>query len=201
MKKLLFILSVLFFGKLQAQLSYHSLFLVFDDTEGVINVEKQNIKEHHFTRTIYNYKYHKDIIEINAKNEIDSEYFYYTFCKKDVWSVDLYHHKKPANSADNIIIFLPKIIYEYYERLDNIKTITEMEKIWETLTHQSFSLFFKNYMYIFKPFDNEPWGIRYNVFMIFKSDLEKDYIPCYEVRVNTVDIASHIDAVYIKKTD
>lgn len=196
MKKLLFFLCVLFFSNIQAQLSFNSLFIVFDDTEGVINIEKKQIKEQNLTRIVHQYKYHKDIIEVNKKNEIDNQYFQYTFCKEDIWSVDLYHNKKPVDRADKVILLLPKILFEYYERLGNIKSVTEMEKIWDTLTQQTSALFFKNHMYMFKPFKPEElWGIRYNIFMVFKSDIDKDYIPCYEVDVHTMDIASNIDAI------
>ena len=54
-------------------------------------------------------------------------------------------------------------------------------------------MFFRNYQYFFQMPVFDGRSFRSNVFMVFSSDLNKDYIPCYELNVYTMDIAAHND--------
>ncbi|MFJ1490783.1 hypothetical protein [Capnocytophaga canis] len=181
----------------QAQLNPNNLFLVFDNKDGIIKTEREDIKNERsdFQRTTHHYKYHQEIKEFDRKTKRKSTSFSYQYRNKEIWGVTLSHLNAEESKHNNYILLLPKQMFDLYKETDRVKNISEMETIWETLTQNSFSMFFRNYQYFFQMplFDGR--SFRSNVFMVFSSDLNKDYIPCYELNVYTMDIEAHNDVV------
>lgn len=199
MNKLLFFLCVAFCESyIQAQITPHSLFLVFDDTEGIIKTEKINIEngKENFCRTIHHYRYHKKVTEVMSKTKKTYDYFEYRFEKRNMWAVEMSHTLNGESPYAQYVLLLPKKLFSLYQLADRVKNIPEMEKFWDTLTEETFPWFFKNYEYIFDlRVSLEGKRFRNTIFMVFKSDLEKEHIPCYELSVITANIAAYNDLI------
>lgn len=179
----------------QAQLNPNNLFIVFDNKDGIIKTEKEDIKNErsNYHRTIHHYKYHQERKEFNKETKRKSTSFIYQYRNKEIWGVTLSHLKAEESQHNNYVLLLPKQIFDLYKETDRVKNITEMETIWETLTQKSFSIFFRNYQYFFQMPVFDGRSFRSNIFMVFSSDLDKEYIPCYELHVTTINIEEHND--------
>lgn len=180
---------------MQAQLNPNNLFLVFDDKDGIIKTEREDIKNERsdFQRTTHHYKHHQEIKAFDRKTKRKYTSFAYQYRNNEIWGVNFSHTKAEESQYNNYVLLLPKQIFNLYKETDRVKNITEMETVWETLTQKSFSMFFRNYQYLFQMPVFDGRSFRSTIFMVFSSDLNKDYIPCYELNVYTMDIAEHND--------
>ncbi|GIZ15959.1 hypothetical protein [Capnocytophaga catalasegens] len=187
MKPIVFIISCLCTYLVQAQINPNSLFIVFDDKEGILKIEKNDVNDKYgnLYNTTYYYKYHQKIEEFNR----DTQKWYktLTYRHQDIkagWWVSLHHSHRTGGKYNNYILHLPKELFDSFKEARNkVKTISEMEKIWKTLDSNNYSFFFEGYKYYFQLPIAQKGYYRDNVFMVFTSDLEKEFIPCYEVNV------------------
>lgn len=167
-----------------AQLSPNSLFIVFDNNEGILKTEKRDISDEksNYINTTHHYRYHKEIEEFNRNTQkwFKSLSYEYIIPKK-YWRVSFSHIKEGRGKNGNYVISLPKEVFELFKEAEKVKTISELQTIWSGLDWRNYSYFFDNYRYYFQLPIMQRGHYRDTIFMVFTSDLEKDYIPCYEV--------------------
>lgn len=180
MKKYVSILILFVCVYANAQLSPNSLFIVFDNSEGVLKTERKEEysnteKEYIFTK--YSYKFHKEEDYFFTETQKRKEYLVYEkILEKEGFYVNLKHLK-----GHNYIFLLPKGLLDSFKEAEKVKTISEMEEIWNSINWSNHSFFLDGYRYYFQLPIMQRGHYRDAIFMVFTSDLGKDYIPCYEV--------------------
>lgn len=162
MKKYISIIVIILFFKISnSQSLTNSLFLVVDK--------------------------HKDtVIQINKKSNVNIEYYHFNEQKN--WNLSLRHQNSPNNVHNNYIYLLPKEMITELERKGNVKDIRpfmlELNNFNYKELNQYFSMHY-SYYYEYLEKSRKKTYKRYNIFIIFKSDLTKEYIPCRELSLIT----------------
>ncbi|WGU68459.1 hypothetical protein QIU19_14965 [Capnocytophaga canimorsus] len=84
-------------------------------------------------------------------------------------------------------MLLPKSMFKSYAQKGNVHKFKDLKKEWDVINIVDFSAKMRtnHSEYVYRHLSRGKFSetIRYNVFIVFSSDLERDYIPCYEVDV------------------
>lgn len=165
MKKLFLVFLLLFFFTTKAQIN-DNLFLI---------INKDNPR----------YRDNVDLSFLTAK------IYYFDNKRNHAWSVSFnYFNKSTPDYSARYILLLPKSMLVDYQRKNKILYVKEEEKKWENMSFNDFTIhFLSRYPHYTEIYYNEAdkkyiTEKRYNIFMIKEEDLEKDYIPCYEVDIH-----------------
>ncbi|MFK8288164.1 hypothetical protein ACI76W_02795 [Capnocytophaga canimorsus] len=193
MKNTLLITLLLLTFKLYAQISERALFVIFDDTDGVLRTQKEEINsgETYWLDITKHYKHHKVFERFDKNNKLFYKSIEYDYKNdKEDWLLNISHIIKVQNSdkysvikRDHILL-IPNEHLDFLKDMRQVKTIAQLEEIWNTLSQETYDFFFDGYAYIYKI----PPFVKHHIFVIFSSDLQKDYIPCYQVRVHPSNI-------------
>lgn len=162
MKNILTILSFLFVIELSAQINPNTLFLV---------VSKNNPK----------YRNSLDFGTFTAKAyTIDNA--------ANNWNASFIYHKNDMyDFSSQYVLLLPQSMFHYFKTQNNVLFVKTEEPKWLKMDLNRFSYYFSDerfhyteiyYNKIDKKYVTQH---KYNLFIIEEEDLEKDYIPCYEV--------------------
>ncbi|MGO2103170.1 MAG: hypothetical protein ACTH5N_03480 [Psychroflexus halocasei] len=157
MKKLIYLFILLFFAQtICAQSISNSLFLV---------VDKQT-----------------DSIKVSSKDSINFKYYH--FNKKKNWLINLSHIYVPGADQNNYKYLLPKEMISELGRKGNLEDIQAFMAKLNHFNYKELAQFFiKHYSYYYEYLQKSRKKTykRYNIFIIFKSDLDKTFVPCYEM--------------------
>ncbi|CEN47768.1 hypothetical protein ACI76Z_07710 [Capnocytophaga canimorsus] len=178
---------------MQAQINPSSLFLVIQNGDKMIKKESRKIMMNSNPNEFYTeeIKYFENYqkIRLSYSNETVSD-FYETFYVNETlnWQVTFRHsHINNQESANNYILLLPKSMFKSYAQKGNVHKFKDLKKEWDVINIVDFSAKMRtnHSEYVYRHLSKGKFSetIRYNVFIVFSSDLEKDYIPCYEVDV------------------
>ncbi|VEJ18981.1 Uncharacterised protein [Capnocytophaga canimorsus] len=178
---------------MQAQINPSSLFLVIQNGDKMIKKESRKIMMNSNPNEFYTeeIKYFENYqkIRLSYSNETVSD-FYETFYVNETlnWQVTFRHsHINNQESANNYILLLPKSMFKSYAQKGNVHKFKDLKKEWDVINIVDFSAKMRtnHSEYVYRHLSRGKFSetIRYNVFIVFTSDLEKDYIPCYEVDV------------------
>jgi hypothetical protein len=111
--------------------------------------------------------------------------------KKQNWSMLLDHVSIPDSKKNHFIYKLPIETIEDLEKRGRIKKMGSFVQELNKLNVVKLNLFFNlHYSYYYEYLERSRYKSyrRYNIFLVFKSDLENSnlYVPCYEVSLTTI---------------
>lgn len=189
MKKIITLTVCFCVSYVKAQINPSSLFIIVDNIDNTFKEEKRiingNIK---YTEIIKHFKDYQEIEHIYSNGKITKFYEVHYINEAHNWRVAFRFSKNsitPINS--NYILLLPKEMFNSYQEKGNTISKKEKEKEWNPITIAQISRQIRtNYSeYVYRHLSEGKFfdRIKYNIFIVFTSDLEKDYIPCYEVDV------------------
>ncbi|ATA89264.1 hypothetical protein ACI75Y_09440 [Capnocytophaga stomatis] len=178
---------------MQAQINPSSLFLVIQNGDKMIKKESRKIRidsnpNEFYTEEIKYFKNHQEI-RFSYPNGTFSDFYEAHYANETLnWQVTFRHsHIDDEKSANNYILLLPKSMFKSYTRKGNVHNFKDLERKWDVINIADFSVKMRtnHSEYVYRHLFNGKFSetIRYNIFIVFSSDLEKDYIPCYEVDV------------------
>ncbi|MFD0932614.1 hypothetical protein ACFQ0R_08420 [Psychroflexus salinarum] len=123
-----------------------------------------------------------DSIKVSNKDSINFKYSH--FNKKKNWLISMSHIYVSGADQNNYRYLLPKEMISELERKGNLEDI---QPFMIKLNHFNFKelaqFFSKHYSYYYEYLyrSRKKTYKRYNIFIIFKSDLDKTFVPCYEM--------------------
>ena len=123
-----------------------------------------------------------DSIYENGKSSLRIRYRH--FNEKQNWVLNLEHINIPNDKRNHFRYLLPKEMVKEFVRKGNVREIKLFMRELDTLRLKELGNYFKvRYLYFYEYLKKNQYKTqrRYNVFLFFKSDLEKEYIPFYEV--------------------
>lgn len=158
MKKIFFLLLLVFFMNVQAQIHPNTFFLIVDNQSS-------------------NYSKKDHLREYVLKSQ-----------KKHYWGVALMHFTNEVlGNPPRYALLLPMSRLLDFQRRGRVIEVKKEEEKWLKMSFEEFSKEFlsliSEYNYSWSKDDTEFISCRYNVFIIEQSDWEKDYIPCYEAYI------------------
>ena len=124
----------------------------------------------------------KDSIIEGSKNPINFKYYH--FNEKKNWYLQLSHTYVPEIVQNNYKYLLPKEMINELERKGNLQEIQLfMHKLNDNNYKELSQFFSKHYSYYYEYLEKSRKKTykRYNIFIIFKSDLDTTFVPCYEM--------------------
>ncbi|AEK23922.1 hypothetical protein ACIRNY_05060 [Capnocytophaga canimorsus] len=199
MKNTLLITLLLLTFKLYAQIPNKSFFIIIDNKDGIQKTESRKIRANDkgtefYTKKTTHYKQHQEIDLIYENGEISKicEYFYVN--EPQNWQISFrFNNYFNGGIHNSCILMLPKERFkEIVKRKENYY-IKNLEEIWKEMKGDAIWLFVTAYSYFDQKNYQQDGTYRDNVFMVFTSDLEKNYIPCYEVDVLISSIVEYCD--------
>lgn len=122
------------------------------------------------------------IIQENENSNVKIKYYHVNKSKN--WNLGLRHINSSNNFQNNFRYLLPKEMISELERKGNLEDI---QSFMIKLNHFNFKelaqFFSKHYSYYYEYLykSRKKTYKRYNIFIIFKSDLDKTFVPCYEM--------------------
>ncbi|QSS98051.1 hypothetical protein [Psychroflexus sp. ALD_RP9] len=122
------------------------------------------------------------IIQHNENSNVKIKYYHVNKSKN--WNLGLRHINSPNNFQNNFRYLLPKEMVSELERKGNLEDIKPFMIKLNNYNNKEVSQFFsKHYSYYYEYLQKgrKKTYKRYNIFIIFKSDLEKTFVPCYEM--------------------
>lgn len=130
-----------------------------------------------------------DSIRIDSKDSINFKYFHSNKTKN--WGISLSHIYVPGADQNNYRYLLPKEMISELERKGNLEDIKPFLIKLNNYNNKEVSQFFsKHYSYYYEYLQKSSKKTykRYNIFMIFKSDIANSnfYVPCYEVSLSII---------------
>lgn len=114
--------------------------------------------------------------------------------EKKNWLITFSHTTIPNYTENNFVYYLPKQFISDLKNIGKVKKIEAIERIASSLNRGELSKYFKShYSYQYEYIHKSKYEVfrKYNIFIILKEDLEKEYIPCYEVSVITSNMVTH----------
>lgn len=150
------IIFILFVKCTFAQSVSNSLFLVVDRENDTVFLKGKTTK---------NFRY-------NNSNE------------KMNWNLSLYHNHIPNSVYNNYKYLLPKEMIIELKRKGNLEDIQLfMAKLNDFNIKELGQFFSKHYSYYYEYLEKSRKKTfkRYNIFIVYKSDLDKTFVPCYEM--------------------
>jgi hypothetical protein len=154
-------------------------FLIIILLFGVINVYSQSVSNNLYL--VIDQK-NDTILRENPKSNTKIEY--YQINKKKNWNLSLRHIYSPNYVKNNYRYQLPSVMVEQLMNNGNVTDIKTFLKKFDKLSYKKLSQYLSiHYSYYYEYLDGhlKKTYKRYNIFLIFKSDLKKKYVPCYEV--------------------
>ncbi|GIZ15958.1 hypothetical protein [Capnocytophaga catalasegens] len=183
----------------QAQINPSSLFLLIDDSGGVVKIEQREInsqsidKKYVLKTTLYNE--HQEVELIYDSGEKDKYYYIYYVNEPKNWQVSFrfdYYRKQKQISYGGYILLLSKLMFENFRKRGNVTNFHTIQKKWSNYNKDEFTekMRINHAEYVYRELIEGKYRniIRNNVYLVFSSDLDKDYIPCYEVEVSITKI-------------
>lgn len=197
MRNKLIIALFLFAFKSFAQIATNHLFIIIDNKDGVQKTESRKIRSNdegtkfHIEKTTY-YKEHQEIDLIYENGEVSKIYKYFYVNEPKNWQISFrFRNHFNGNIINNFILMLPK---ERFEEIARERYYANyLETLWSKIDLNTIGPFYRKYEYYDKRASYAKGVYRSNVFIVFTSDLEKDYIPCYEVDVLISTIQEYCD--------
>ncbi|WP_172920075.1 hypothetical protein [Capnocytophaga canis] len=197
MRNKLIIALFLFAFKSFAQIATNHLFIIIDNKDGVQKTESRKIRSNdegtkfHIEKTTY-YKEHQEIDLIYENGEVSKIYEYFYVNEPENWQISFsFNHYANGGTINNFILMLPK---ERFEEIARERYYANyLETLWSKIDLNTIGPFYRKYEYYDKSASYAKGVYRSNVFIVFTSDLEKDYIPCYEVDVLISTIEEYCD--------
>lgn len=150
------IIFILFVKCTFAQAVSNSLFLVVDRENDTVFLKGKTTK---------NFRY-------NNSNE------------KMNWNLSFYHNHIPNSVYNNYKYLLPKEMIIELKRKGNLEDIQLfMAKLNDFNIKELGQFFSKHYSYYYEYLEKNRKKTfkRYSIFIVFKSDLDKTFVPCYEM--------------------
>lgn len=130
-----------------------------------------------------------DSITRGSKDSINFKYFHSN--EKKNWGISLSHIYVSGADQNNFRYLLPKEMISELERKGNLENITPFMTKLKNYNNKEVSQFFsKHYSYYYEYLEGniKKTYKRYNIFIIFKSDLVKTFVPCYEMSLIQIRI-------------
>lgn len=162
--RFIFILAIFFtYSVVKAQIT-SPIFVVIDKNN-------PNVKEEEFKTTDYGKSVLREYSFINKEKD---------------WLVTFRSQYLEKRQENPMIILLPQGSFHYYKKSHRVLISDKMENVWRNTDFDNFYIYYKQTFstYIQKSLDIDSkvkHYVKYNIFLIFSSDLDKEYIPCYEV--------------------
>ncbi|MFJ1322837.1 hypothetical protein ACILDT_07475 [Capnocytophaga canis] len=175
----------------QAQINPSSLFLVIDNKDGIQKTETRNIKgeENYILKTSY-YKEHQNVELLFDNGKNANYYIAYYINQSENWQVSFrfdYYKGEENETYGGYILLLSNPMFESFKRKGNVAIFQDAQKQWKIYNRKEFinKIRTNHSQYIYRHLSGGKYRdtTRNNIFIVFSSDLEKDYIPCYEVDV------------------
>lgn len=150
-----------------SQIPNNTLFLIIDKSNKLVEVDnKEKIK-----------------INYTVRNEEHNWYSY------------IYFINKPKYLKNHIKYLLPKEMFSEFKDRGNVLTSNKFETMLMPLKWREardlIKLRYPRYYYEFFDGPELKKDLRYGIFLVFKSDLEKDFIECYEASLTFDLINQH----------
>ena len=104
--------------------------------------------------------------------------------EKRNWNLSLYHNHISNSVYNNYKYSLPKEMITELKRKGNLEDIQLfMAKLNDFNIKELGQFFSKHYSYYYEYLEKNRKKTfkRYNIFIVFKADLDKTFVPCYEV--------------------
>ncbi|MFK8285391.1 hypothetical protein [Capnocytophaga canis] len=197
MRNKLIIALFLFAFKSFAQIATNHLFIIIDNKDGVQKTESRKIRSNDegtkfHIKKITHYKEHQEIDLIHENGEVSKIYEYFYVNEPENWQISFrFRNHFNGNIINNFILMLPK---ERFEEIARERYYANyLETLWSKIDIDAIGPFYRKYEYYDKSASYAKGVYRSNVFIVFTSDLEKDYIPCYEVDVLISTIEEYCD--------
>ncbi|MFK8303123.1 hypothetical protein ACI75Y_09445 [Capnocytophaga stomatis] len=189
MRNKLIIALFLFAFKSYAQIPNKSFFIIIDNKDGIQKTESRKVRANDegtefYTEKTTHYKEHQEIDLIYENGKVSKIYEYFYVNEPENWQISFrFNNHFNGGIRNSCILMLPKERFkEIVKRKENYY-IKNLEKIWKEMKGDAIWLFVTAYNYFDQKSYQGDGTYRDNVFMVFTSDLEKDYIPCYEADV------------------
>ncbi|WP_394907148.1 hypothetical protein [uncultured Mesonia sp.] len=122
------------------------------------------------------------IIQENGNSNVKIKYYHVN--KRKNWYLSLRHTNFPKNFQNNYKYSLPKEMITELKRKGNLEDIQLfMAKLNDFNIKELGQFFSKHYSYYYEYLEKNRKKTfkRYNIFIVFKADLEKTFVPCYEM--------------------
>ncbi|ATA90591.1 hypothetical protein CGC58_05715 [Capnocytophaga stomatis] len=189
MRNKLIIALFLFAFKSYAQIPNKSFFIIIDNKDGIQKTESRKVRANDegtefYTEKTTHYKEHREIELIYESGKTNKIHKYFYVNEPENWQISFrFNNHFNGGIRNSCILMLPKERFkEIVKRKENYY-IKNLEKIWKEMKGDAIWLFVAAYNYFDQKSYQGDGTYRDNVFMVFTSDLEKDYIPCYEADV------------------
>ena len=130
-----------------------------------------------------------DSITRGSKDSTNFKYFHTN--EKKNWGISLSHIYVSGADQNNFRYLLPNEMIPELERKGNLEDI---KPFMIKLNHFNFKelaqFFSKHYSYYYEYLyrSRKKTYKRYNIFIVFKSDLDKTFVPCYEMSLLQIRI-------------
>lgn len=111
--------------------------------------------------------------------------------KKQNWSLNFDHIYIPKSKKNHFVYKIPNETIKDLEKRGRVKKMGSFIQELDRLNIVKLNLFFNlHYSYYYEYIERSRYNSyrRYNIFLVFKSDLENSnlYVPCYEVSLSTI---------------
>ncbi|WP_157908930.1 hypothetical protein [Capnocytophaga canimorsus] len=191
MKILITLIFCAYVNFMQAQINPSSLFLVIDNKDGIQKTETRNIKgEENYTLKTSYYKEHQNVELLFDNGKNANYYIAYYINQSENWQVSFrfdYYKGEENETYGGYILLLSKPMFESFKRKGNVVLFQDVQKQWKIYNRKEFinKIRTNHSGYVYRHLSEEKYRdtTHNNIFIVFSSDLEKDYIPCYEVDV------------------
>ncbi len=164
-KKIVLLLLIIGVGVINAQIPKNSIFIIVDKVKDSINLNEPPL--------------------VPLKFEIGNE--------NKNWLLIFEHLKDCSWRSPNYSYILPKAMIEYMAHEGNVISLEDFKKKVLPLTDLELRRFLRatRYPYEYLEKNNYKTGFRYNIFLIFRSEMKNSTVKCYELGYTTVPIYSH----------